>query len=109
MTGSYWRLGMSISPIKLPPEPLATSISVNDDALTIALSDGRTLSVPLAWYPRLLHGSSKERMQWRFIGSGRGIHWDALDEDISIAGLIAGLPSGESQTSIQRWLQSRKR
>ncbi len=99
---------MATSPIKLPPAPLATSIAVTEDMLTVELSDGRTLSVPLAWYPRLLHGSTEERQQWRLIGKGRGIHWDALDEDISIEGLIAGLPSGESQASIQCWLASRK-
>jgi hypothetical protein len=55
--------------------------------------DGRTLSVPLAWYPRLVHGSHSERQSWRFTGKGQGIHWDALDEDISIERLIAGKPA----------------
>jgi Protein of unknown function (DUF2442) len=99
---------MSTSPSKLPPEPLATSISVTDVALTVELNDGRILSVPLAWYPRLLLGSHKERTQWRLIGKGHGIHWEALDEDIHIEGLIAGQRSSESQASIQRWLESRK-
>lgn len=99
---------MGTSPSKLPPSPLATSISVSDTALTVELSDGRTLSVPLAWYPRLLHGSPSERTQWRFIGQGQGIHWVLLDEDISIESLIAGLPSGETRSSLQHWLDDRR-
>jgi hypothetical protein len=87
---------------------MARSVSVTEDDLVVALSDGRTLSVPLAWYPRLLHGTPEERNNWRMIGAGVGIHWPDLDEDISIAGLIAGRPSGESQRSLNRWLKSRE-
>jgi len=79
-------------------------VIVADDTLTIELSDGRTISVPLAWYPRLLHGSPEERAQWRLIGQGAGIHWPDLDEDVSVEGLLAGRPSGESQASFKRWL-----
>jgi len=87
---------------------LARGVSVTDDSLTVELADGRTISVPLAWYPRLQHGTSRERDNWRLIGRGDGIHWPDLDEDISVEGLIAGRPSGENQTSLQRWLEGRK-
>jgi hypothetical protein len=84
-------------------------VRVSDDALTVDLSDGRTLSVPLAWYPRLLHATAEERNHWRPIGRGEGIHWPELDEDVSVEGLLLGRPSGESQHSFQRWLESRAR
>jgi Protein of unknown function (DUF2442) len=80
---------------------------VTDDTLTVDLSDGRTISVPLAWYPRLVHGTLEERANWRLIGRGEGIHWPQLDEDISVEGLIAGKPSGESQRSLARWIEAR--
>ena len=89
------------------PAPVATGVTVADDALVVELSDGRTLSVPLAWYPRLLHGAPAERGRWRLIGGGEGIHWPDLDEDVSVEGLLAGRPSGESQRSLKRWLESR--
>jgi hypothetical protein len=89
--------------------PAVLDIAVTSDTLTVELEDGRTLSVPLAWYPRLVHGSPDERNNWRVIGGGLGIHWEDLDEDISIEGLIAGQPSGESQSSLGRWLASRSR
>ena len=82
-------------------------VTVTDDKLSMDLSDGRTISVPLAWYPRLLHGSIEERNDYRFIAGDSGIHWNRLDEDISIKNLILGQPSGESQKSFQRWLSSR--
>jgi hypothetical protein len=83
------------------------SVSVTEDTLSVDLSDGRTLSVPLAWYPRLLHGSVNERNNWRLIGTGHGIHWSSLDEDISLKNLILGQASGESQQSLQKWLDER--
>lgn len=86
---------------------LAQSVSVTGDTLAVELTDGRSLSVPLAWYPRLQHGSQAERDNWRIIGAGDGINWPDLDEDISVAGLIAGRPSGESPNSLERWLNSR--
>lgn len=85
----------------------ALDVSVTDDTLTVDLADGRTLSVPIAWYPRLLHGTPQERRNWRLIGNGVGIHWPDLDEDISIDGLLLGRRSRESQKSLQRWLQRR--
>ena len=82
---------------------------VTRDALAVDLADGRTLIVPLAWSPRLLHGNATERSRWRLIGRGMGIHWPDLDEDISVAGLLAGKPSGESPGSLAAWLASTRR
>ena len=87
--------------------PAAESLSVTEDTLAVDLSDGRTISVPLAWYPRLHHASPSELNNWRLIGKGHGIHWEDLDEDISVEGLLAGKPSGESQTSFRNWLANR--
>jgi hypothetical protein len=88
--------------------PAATNVVVTDDTLTVDLSDGRSISVPLAWFPRLAHGTLEERARWELIGRGEGIHWPELDEDISVEGLIAGRPSGESQPSLAKWLQNRR-
>jgi hypothetical protein len=85
----------------------AQNVTVTDDALTVDLTDGRTLSAPLAWYPRLVHGTPQERSHWRLIGDGEGIHWPDLDEDLSVEGLLLGRPSSESQRSFQRWLDER--
>jgi hypothetical protein len=85
----------------------AVRVLVSEDTLTAELVDGRTVSVPLAWYPRLLHGSPAERANWRLIGTGNGIHWEALDEDISVDNLLLGQPSGESQESLRKWLSKR--
>ena len=85
----------------------AQHIEVTDDTLIVDLADGRTASVPLTWYPRLLHGSPEERNNWRLIGNGEGIHWPDLDEDISVENILLGQPSQESQTSFKRWLQAR--
>ena len=89
--------------------PAIVNVSVSEDTLSVDLSDGRTVAVPLAWFPRLLHGSKVERGNWRLIGSGMGIHWEDLDEDISVEGLLAGHPSGESQDSFRRWLDEKGR
>jgi hypothetical protein len=86
----------------------ATSVVVTDDTLTVHLDDGRSVSAPLAWYPRLLHGTPAERNNWRPIGNSVGINWPDLDEDISVAGLLSGRPSGESQNSFEKWLESRR-
>jgi hypothetical protein len=94
--------------IELLEIPTIQQVTVTDDTLSADLSDGRTIAVPLAWYPRLLHGSIAQRNDWRLIGSGNGIHWNQLDEDISIKNLILGQPSAESQKSFQRWLKSRE-
>lgn len=88
--------------------PGAEGVAVSEDTLTVELSDGRSISVPLAWYPRLVHATPEERNSWRLIGKGQGIHWEDVDEDISVEGLLAGRPSGESQASFKKWLEKRK-
>ena len=86
----------------------AVDVSVTDELLTVELSDGRKISVPTAWYPRLAHGTPKERRQWKLSYSGEGLHWEGLDEDISIKGLIAGLPSNENPAMIKKWMETRE-
>ena len=86
----------------------ATAVRVTEDTLIVDLADGRSVSAPLAWYPRLLHGSVAERGNFRLIGRGEGIHWPELDEDISVEGLLAGRASGESPKSFQKWLAARE-
>jgi len=83
------------------------NITVTDDTLSVDLSDGRTISVPILWYPRLAHATPPERNKWRLIGKGIGVHWEDVDEDISVEGLLLGRVSGESQKSLAKWLESR--
>ena len=85
----------------------AMNVQVSLDSLVVDLEDGRTISVPLVWYPRLVYATEQERQNWRLIGKGEGIHWLDLDEDISIENLLSGKPSGESQRSLNEWLKSR--
>jgi len=100
---------MSTSPTQVDASSVrARRVSVTDDTLVVELADGRTLSVPVAWYPRLSHGTVEQRGRWRLIGDGEGIHWSDLDEDISVEGLLAGRRSGETPASLQRWLNARK-
>ncbi len=87
--------------------PNAEQLSVTEEALIVDLSDGRTISVPLAWFPRLVYASPEERTHWRLVGKGQGIHWEDIDEDISVEGLLAGRPSEESQSSLKKWLAGR--
>ena len=87
--------------------PWAEAVNVTEDTLRVELSDGRTVWVPVAWYPRLVHATARERANWELIGSGAGIRWPDLDEDVSVEGLIAGRSSGESQRSLRRWLEAR--
>jgi len=88
--------------------PNVTGVLITDDTLSLELSDGRTVLAPLEWFPRLVHGTIEERNHWRIIGQGEGVHWEELDEDISVEGLLAGYPSGESQSSLKKWLEKRK-
>lgn len=81
---------------------------MSDETLTAELSDGHTLTVPLDWFPRLIHATPAERNDWRLIGRGAGIHWPDLDEDISIEGLIAGRRSAGSRESLKRWLDAKQ-
>ena len=96
-----------MSTLILEQEPLASSLDVTLDALIVKLSDGRTLSIPLEWYPRLFHATEAERRNWQLLGDGYAIEWPDLDEHIGIEGLLAGRRSGESPASLQRWLTSR--
>ncbi len=88
--------------------PAAVSVSLGDDSLVVELSDGRSITVPLAWYPRLLHASAQERANFRLSGGGAGIHWPDVEEDISVASMIAGRPSMERPASLKRWLAERE-
>jgi hypothetical protein len=98
---------MMVSPTRIAA-PLAVEVATPDGMLAVGLSDGRAVSVPLAWYPRLLHAAGAERENWRLIGQGEGIHWPDIDKDISVASLIAGCLSRESAASLQRWLTQGK-
>ena len=89
-------------------DAVAQSVTASDEALMVDLADGRTITVPLAWFPRLADGTPAERADWCLIGGGVGIHWPGLDEDISVESLLAGRRSGETQESLRRWLQARK-
>src|SRR5208282_3242220 len=86
----------------------AVQVTTTEDSLAVDLSDGRTGSLPLVWYPRLLQGGPRERNNWRLIADGEGIHWPDLDEDLSVASIVLGRASGESQASLKRWLDTRK-
>jgi hypothetical protein len=85
----------------------ALQVTVTEDTLTVDLEDGRSISVPVGWYPRLLSATAEERANWRLIGQGEGIHWPDLDEDVSVENLLTGKSSGESQRSFKRWLEGR--
>lgn len=84
------------------------NVTVTDDTLSVDLEDGRTIAVPIGWYPRLAYGTPAERANFRISGAGYGIHWPDLDEDISVEGLVLGKRSTESPASFERWLQRRK-
>ena len=88
--------------------PRAISVTVTDDTLSVDLEDGRTISVPIVWYPRLAHGSPEERANFQISGAGYGIHWPGLDEDIGVEGLLLGKKSMESPASFERWLRKRQ-
>jgi len=88
---------------------VAESVKITEDILTFELSDGRSISVPLAWFPRLVYATPEERANWRLVGGGQGVHWEDLDEDISVEGVLAGRRSGESQVSFKKWLDERAR
>lgn len=98
---------MNISVVEIEI-PKAENVSVKKDALSVDLSDGRTISVPLEWFPRLVYATPEERNNWRLIGRGYGIHWEDIDEDISVEGLLAGRTSGESQSSFKKWVNQRQ-
>jgi hypothetical protein len=91
----------------LETEPAAIHVTITEDKLTVDLADGRSLVVPLAWYPRLVHGSPTERQHWQLLGDGYAIEWLDLDEHIGVEGLLAGRRSGESPQSLAQWLAAR--
>jgi len=91
----------------LEKDPVAVAIEVTDDKFIVELMDGRSFSIPLEWYPRLLNGTDKERQNWQLLGDGYAVEWPDLDEHIGIEGLIAGRRSSESQRSIDLWLETR--
>ena len=95
--------------LELETEPAAAAVEVSATDLTVRLADGRSLTVPLAWYPRLAHGTPEERANWTLIGGGYAIEWPDLDEHIGTEGLLAGRRSGESEQSLRRWLDQRRK
>lgn len=94
-----------MSTLTLASSPTAVEVRISDDTLTVTLADGRVVSVPMSWYPRLSHALPQHRSIWEFIGQGHGIHWPELDEDISVENLLLGQPSGEGARSFSRWRQ----
>ncbi|MEX0704598.1 MAG: DUF2442 domain-containing protein [Planctomycetales bacterium] len=92
----------------LESDPIAVNVTTTAEDLIVELADGRSLSVPLSWYPRLLHASETERRNWRLLGDGYAIEWPVLDEHIGIEGLLAGRRSGEGDASFARWLSARR-
>ena len=89
-------------------EARVQALSVSDDALTLDLVDGRTVSVPLVWYPRLWYGTPEERGHFEVFGDGAYVHWPDLDEDLTVQGIVDGVRSGESPESLKKWLDGRK-
>jgi hypothetical protein len=89
-------------------EARALQLAVSNEALTVDLVDGRTIIVPLAWYPRLWHATPAERNRFEIFGDGSFIHWPDLDEDLTVAGLLAGRRSAESPQSLKKWLDARR-
>ena len=89
-------------------EAVASAVEVTEDELTVSLIDGRRVSVPLVWYPRLSHATQSEREKYELIGRGTGIHWPLIDEDLSVSGILKGNPSYESEKSLRKWLDKRK-
>lgn len=98
----------TLSAVTVPAPPKAVNVVVTDDTLTVDLEDGRTISVPIGWFPRLAYGSPDERANFQISGAGRGIHWPDLDEDVGIEGLLLGKKSTESRSSFKNWLEQRK-
>jgi hypothetical protein len=99
-------LGTTSAPILLA-HPKAIRATVTDDTLTVDLDDGRTIAVPIGWYPRLAYATPEERANVAIAGAGYGLHWPDLDEDIGVEGLLLGKKSMESAASFARWLAQR--
>ncbi len=105
---NFWSSGINSLVVEIR-EARARRVEVNDELLTLELLDGRTISVPLAWYPRLWYVTPDERSRFEIIGDGTIIHWPDLDEDLSVAGILAGRRSGESAESLKKWLAAREK
>jgi hypothetical protein len=101
MNGTH-SVTLTLTPVKI------INVTISDDTLAVDLEDGRTIAVPIGWFPRLAYGTPAERANFQISGAGYGIHWPDLDEDIGIEGLILGKKSTESQASFERWLQRRQ-
>jgi hypothetical protein len=93
---------LTLTPVRI------INVTVTDDTLSVALEDGRTIAIPIGWYPRLAYGTPAERANFQISGAGYGIHWPDLDEDIGVEGSLLGKKSSESQASFERWLQRRQ-
>ncbi len=101
-----WSSGINSLAVEIQ-EARARRVEVNEEILTLELLDGRMISVPLAWYPRLWYGTPEEWARFEIIGDGTIIHWPDLDEDLSVAGILAGRRSGETPESLKKWLATR--
>lgn len=99
--------GADSAPVLTAP-PKAVTVTVTDDTLSADLEDGRTIAVPIGWFPRLAYGTVAERANVQIAGAGFGLHWPDLDEDIGVAGLLLGKKSAESPASFARWLEQRR-
>jgi hypothetical protein len=88
--------------------PKIARVTITDDTLAVDLEDGRTVIVPIGWYPRLAYGTPTERANFKISGAGYGVHWPDLDEDVGVEGLLLGKKSSESHASFERWLQRRQ-
>lgn len=93
---------LTLAPVRI------INVNVTDDTLSVDLEDGRTIAIPIGWYPRLAYGTPVERANFQISSAGYGIHWPDLDEDIGVEGLLLGKKSSESRTSFERWLQQRQ-
>jgi uncharacterized protein DUF2442 len=98
--------GTDSAPVLTAP-PRAVHVTVTDDTLSVDLDDGRTIAVPIGWFPRLAYGTASERANVEIAGGGFGLHWPDLDEDIGVEGLLLGKKSQESRASFARWLDRR--
>lgn len=95
------------SAVTTPALPRIVDVTITDDTLSADLEDGRTISVPIGWYPRLAHATPEERASFQISGAGHGVHWPKLDEDLGVDGLLLGKKSNESAASFKQWLDSR--
>lgn len=99
--------GMNSATVTQTPVKII-DVAVTDDTLSVDLEDGRTIAIPIGWYPRLAYGTAAERANFQISGAGYGINWPDLDEDIGVNGILLGAKSSESRASFERWLQRRQ-